>query len=66
MNGFLSVITSDVAILIYLLVAITVSFFFVIKFIKKNKDYKKKIEEDIAKEKEDKLFQSLYNDKRGS
>lgn len=65
MRGFLSVITSDVAIVIYLSIAIIVAFFFVVKYMKKNKAYKIRLEEDKIKEKEEILFQSLANDKRG-
>ncbi len=65
MSGFLSVITSDIAIVIYLSIAIIVAFFFVVKFMKKNKAYKIEAEEAKVKEKEQLLSQSLANDKRG-
>ena len=65
MSDFLSVITSDVAIVIYFSIAIIVTLFFVVKYTKKNKEFKKKTEEDIVKAKEETLYQSLANDKRG-
>lgn len=65
MNDLLSVITSDLAIVIYLSIAVIVALFFVIKYTKKIKSYKSQAESDAVKNREDNLCKVLTNEKRG-
>lgn len=66
MNEFLSAITSDIAVVIYLSIAVIVVFFFVIKYTKKLKSYKSQAESNAVKKREDSLYQALVNEKRGN
>lgn len=65
MNGFLSAVTSDIAIVIYLSIAIIIVFLFIVKYTKQLKQIKKQDETDKVKIRDDILYQSLLNEKRG-
>lgn len=65
MNGFLSAVTSDIAIVIYLSIAIIIVFLFIVKYTKRLKQIKKQDETDKVKIRDDILYQSLLNEKRG-
>ena len=65
MNGFLSAVTSNIAIVIYLSIAIIIVFLFIVKYTKRLKQMKKQDETDKVKIRDDILYQSLLNEKRG-
>lgn len=65
MNAMLSVMTSELAIILYLCIAIAIVLFFVVKFQKKNTEYKRNQELNKSKSKEDDLNQAIINEKRG-
>lgn len=65
MDAFLSVVTSELAIILYLCIAIAIVLFFVVKFQKENIEYKRNIELNKTKRKEDNLNKAIINEKRG-
>lgn len=65
MDGFLSAVTSDIAIVIYLSIAIIFVFLFIVKYTKRLKQIKKQDETEKVKNRDNKLYQSLLNERRG-
>lgn len=66
MNDFLAVIASDFAILIYLTIAIFLTFFFAVKYTKVLKKKQQENDVIIIKNRDADLDKSLLNEKRGN
>ena len=64
MNELLSFLSSDIAIIIYLSIAIIFALFLIVKYTKRLKNINKQAEIDAKKSRDDNLYQSLLNEKR--